>query len=324
MPPQRSNDTRTFDPQALTLVFRGSLGIAALGGLLALLTGSNAVLLDGARSLVDGVFAQLRERLDRQSQNPEGDGVALSQDTLEPMLNVMQSMTELAVLALAAAAALVTIAAGGRDVNVGLAFGYAAIVAMVGTNWAARLGKIAEKTGLSVVDRDAKRWFDRGMTGLCLTIAFSAAFLTGDTLLEPLRYLDPILVLLMVAVSVSPLWKRLRYNWTQLLGRHAEGPLEKKVHRILDRPLRLIPHQDLRLKIEQLGRDVYIDLDFLVSPENQFTDELHDLDRIRLLLYERLHAGIPNLVLKVSFTGDRLWMERSIAHADRASSETPS
>ncbi|WP_017661493.1 cation transporter [Baaleninema simplex] len=324
MPPQRSNDTRTFDPQALTLVFRGSLGIAALGGLFALLTASNAVLLDGARALVDGVFAQLRRRLDRQFQNPEGDAISLSQDTLELMLNVVQSAIELAVLALAAALALVTIASGGRPIDSGIALGYGAIVAIVGTNWAARLGKIAEKTGLSVVDREAKRWFNRGMTGLLFAIAFSAAFLTGDTLLEPLRYLDPILVLLMVAVSVSPLWKWLRHNWTQLLGHHVEGLLEKKVHRILDRPLRLIPHQDVRLKIEQLGRDVYVDLDFLVSPENQFTDELHDLDRIRMLLYERLHVGIPNLVLNVSFTGDRVWMERAIANTDRASSETPS
>ncbi len=317
MPPQRSNDTRTLDPQALTLVLRGSLGIAALGGLFALLTASNAILLDGGRSLVDGLFAWLRRRLDRQSQNPEGDRIALSEDTLEPMLNVMQSATELAVLALAAAAALVTIAAGGRDIHSSIALGYGAIVAVVGTTWAARLGKIAQKTGLSVVDRDAKRWFNHGMTGLLFAIAFSAAFLTGDTLLEPLRYLDPILVLVMVAASVSPLWKWLRHNWTQLLGHHAEGPLEKKVHRILDRPLRLIPHQDVRLQIEQLGRDVYIDLDFLVSPENQFTDELHDLDRIRMLLYERLHAGIPNLVLNVSFTGDRVWMERSLSNADR-------
>jgi len=50
----------------------------------------------------------------------------------------------------------------------------------------------------------------------------------------------------------------------------------------------------------------------VISPDNDLTDDVRDHDRVRKLLFDRLHEGFPHLALDVNFTADRIWMQRAI------------
>ncbi|MBP0000027.1 MAG: cation transporter [Cyanobacteria bacterium SID2] len=307
------NDKSSIDSQALTLTARGNLAIAILGILFALLTRSNAILLDGALSIVNAAFAFLLLRLDRLSQRSDRERFAFGDEMFGPMLEVGKGSIELTLLGFAALSAIVTVVAGGQSVNSGMAIGYGALVAVAGTILAARQGKSAQRSGTPTLDRDAKHWFNHGMTGAALAVAFIFAFLMRETdLSETLRYLDPLLVLGMMAVSISHPLRTVRDNWTQLWGRTPERALETRARRFLDRALRLVPHRESRLRVGRLGQQVYVRVDLVISPDNDLTDDVRDHDRVRKLLFDRLHEGFPHLALDVNFTADRIWMQRAI------------
>ena len=115
--------------RGLLLSVYGALFMGALGIGFALLTGSQAVLLDGLFSLIGFAVSLVAMRVATLVRRPDDERFHFGYAAYEPMLNLSKGLLMLLVSLFAAAAAVVAILAGGREVRGGIAVIYALIAA---------------------------------------------------------------------------------------------------------------------------------------------------------------------------------------------------
>ena len=153
---------------------------------------------------------------------------------------------------------------------------------------------------------DARHWFVEGAMGLVIALVFAIVYLAGDRDPGLLHYVDPILVLGVVWLSVRSPWGLARQGWFEMLERSGDRRLQQRIRKLLDRPIRLIPHDSEVLRVGRFGRITYIQLYLIVSPQNELTRHVLAHDRIRQLMYDHLYKTFHDaFALEVIITSDR-------------------
>ncbi|MGM0457313.1 MAG: hypothetical protein ACQERW_14270, partial [Cyanobacteriota bacterium] len=104
-----------------------------------------------------------------------------------------------------------------------------------------------------------------------------------------------------------------KQGWLEMLERSGDRRLQQRVRKLLDRPIRLVPHESELLRVGRFGELVYIQLYLIVAPNNELTRQVLAHDRIRQLMYDRLREKFSEaFALDLVITSDRLWAERAI------------
>lgn len=322
MSPASSPDSNFAQPSVFNVAVRANLALAGLGIVLGLMTQSHAVLLDGVMSLGNGAIAWMFLQVDRRLSDPPSDRLPFGDAALEPLLELLRGAIALAVWGFAALAAVASVLGGGRSVLAGVAVIYGALVLAAGMGLAAYQGHLARRSDSPLADLDARHWFIEGAMGGAIAIAFAVVFLAGQAEANWVGYVDPLLVLGLAALSVSEPWQQVRRSWRQLLERSTDERLQRRVRGVLDRALKVIPHEELILRVGQFGRLVYVQIYIVVAPDNELTRQVLAHDRIRHFLNERLNDAFPRgLALDIAITSDRLWALRAIRESDNRRSD---
>jgi len=298
-----------------TTALKQSMAASAIMGLIgiafAVSSGSDAVLLDGAYSLLSFGMAWVATRLTPRLEAPGSDSFPFGQSALEPVFNLVRAGVVLVVLAFAALSALGALSAGGASTRAGPAVVYGLVVGAAGLAVARRQEQLARQLNSSLLRVDAASFRADGAISMSVGIAFLISAVVGWSGGEAiLPYIDPIVVLLLVAVLVREPYATLRGAAGELLVEAPPRCLREDVEAAIDEALADTTLEARQIRVWKLGRRLDVRVAILVA-EADATLSVRDLDALR----SRVHAGLEPLAavvdVDVLFTASQQWLDGS-------------
>jgi cation diffusion facilitator family transporter len=300
------------ESQGLTLSILGGCVMAGLGIGFAVVTHSEAVLLDGIFSLVGTAVAMVGKRVASLVRRPDDEHFHFGYAAYEPMLNLIKGLLIAVVSIFALVSAVVAITEGGRLVRGGTAVIYAIIAAVGCFAIAATQRRLARQTTSPLLVVDAKNWFVDGLISSGVALAFLATtFMQGSSLEWFLPFVDPSVVIGLAVLSSPIPILIVRANWTQLMGRAPDTDIQREARKRVAQALEGTPGLTPHLRLLETGRSYYVQLYLVLDPEYE-TESVADLDRIRGRLHRALVKEGEEIGLDVIFTRDPRWTRYSI------------
>lgn len=308
---QNTSVSALSERRGLRLSVFGALFMAALGFGFAALTDSQAVLLDGIFSLIGAVVSVVAMRVAALVRQPDDEHFHFGYAAYEPMLNLTKGLLIAFVSLLAAWASIDSILAGGREIQGRMAVVYALIAAAgcVLIAWSQR--RLARKTDSPLLEVDAKNWLMDGLISGTVAVGFVVVVLVEGTRWSWLTpYADPVVVLLLVVLSLPIPIGIVRANWDQLLGRAPDHEAQRTAHEIVSGALAGEEGLDLKLRLLEQGRFVYLQIYVIVLPQREGMS-VKEADGLR----ERIETAIrelPQMIgFDVMFTADTRWLDQT-------------
>lgn len=306
-------DKNAIEEKAIKWGMAGTLFMAAIGVIFALLTHSIAILLDGLFSLINLIIAFISLRVSRLIQQPDDHYYPFGYAIFEPILNLGKGIFIALVCIFALFSAINSILTGGYAVEAGIAIWYALLAAIGCTAIALLQRKMAQKSGSPILEVDAQSWFIDGLLSGAVAVAFIIIlFVERTPLVTFIPYADPSIVILLILVSAPLPINIIQENWNQLVGRSNDDERYHHICQIIEPILSSTPIQDYHIRQGNEGRLMYIQCYLLVSDEQQHLLTIHEQDRLRTIIYECLKAEFPYLASDIIFTTDPQWIKRAI------------
>ena len=208
---------------------------------------------------------------------------------------------------MAMAGAVQDLLAGGRAVSAGIAIAYGVFACISCGTIASITRRGARLTNSPLVRADADNWIVNAAFSCCVLLAFATILVLRALQLDAMTlYVDPTVVLAVVAISlVIPIrmsWKALM----ELLSRAPESDVVKQVTDIVDANLTDLPVQERFIRVVQPGRQRMV-LAHVVLPANYQPDSLSQFDAVRAQTFEALSSAHVATIIDILFTADRQW-----------------
>ena len=285
----------------------GNLIIGLVGIIVAELSHSQAIMLDGVFNLIYFVTGLFTLKVARLVISGDDDRFPVGYGFFESLVNGIKGLMVLGISVMALIGAVEALISGGRAVALGYATAYGVFAATACWSLALVTHRAASRSGSPLLRADAENWLVNGAISSAVLLAFVGVYLIQQTRFSHLTpYIDPILVLVVVLISISvPIrmaWKALM----ELLNRAPSPEVVQGVEEAVQASLKDLPVLESFVRVLQPGRTRMVSV-HVVLPEDYPVTSLGQLDDIRarvLTALEKLHR--PTIV-DVIFTADRLW-----------------
>ncbi|MFW2441119.1 MAG: cation diffusion facilitator family transporter [Arenicellales bacterium] len=304
--------TQSQNLERRTLVFSaiGSLIMALLGFGFALLTHSEALMLDGLFSLLGFVMALGAIRISKLVYEPGNSSFQFGYAGFEPLFNVVKGLIIVFISLLALYSSAMVILAGGREINIGWALIYAVIVASSSFAVFAILSSVAKKTGSSLLKVDAKNWLIDSLITVAVLLGFLLTYLARDTPWAwMIPYADPAVVVVLVVLSLPIPYLIIRDGLKELLLGAPDVDLQQKLRLKLEPVLTENGHQNNGMRIAKTGRMIYLYIIVLLQKE-QTDPTVSEQDAIRKSLTRSVSDFHPDVEVDLFYTRDTEWAEQ--------------
>jgi cation diffusion facilitator family transporter len=292
----------SVETNALRLSLVGYLFMAALGITFAVLSSSEAILLDGTYSLISFVMTLLAQGVTRLVGEKSTPRFHFGFAHFEPLLNFVRGLLILGICGFALFSAVTALLGGGRSITPGLAVFYgigSAAICMVLSFTQRAFARRADSPILVV---DARNWLVDGLLSLAAATGFVFAYLIQGTSWAPaLPYVDPVVVTVLVLLMFRIPLRTVRENFRQVLlvapVREEQEDIRRRVAEGLGelRVAKTVTH------MVEVGRFGYL-LIHVVLPEEAASTGVGDLDAVRARIEKALEGVHPRLVIDVVFT----------------------
>lgn len=293
--------------RALLLSVFVSLGVGCVAVFFFYRSSSQAILLDGVFNLTYLLTGLFTLRVARLLREPEDEEFPFGFAYFEPLINGIKGCLVLGVSLFAFVDAVRALVGGGRPIVAGAAIFYAILAASA--CWIAYFGtgRTARHTQSPLVKADSRNWMVNAAISTAVLLAFSSMLLiraVGADHLLP--YVDPALVVVLVAVTI---WVPARQAWQalmEILNRAPSHEVRSKVRAIVESGLGDMPVRQLHVRVVQPGRTRYVSAHVVLPPDYDLPG-LSALDGIRAKTWESLQPDHPGTLLDMVFTAEERW-----------------
>lgn len=293
-----------LEQRALQRSVWGNLFFAALGFGFAASSESEAILLDGFFSLVAFVLALLTIRVAKLVEGPADEWFHFGYAAFEPMLNTIKGLLLLGVCGFSLFSAIKALLHGGRPLNPGWALLYSVIAASGAGVLAALQNRAAKTTGSPLLEVDVKNWKIDSLLSTGVGIAFLSAFLLRDSeWAEYLPYVDPTLVVILVAIMIKDPVRIVGEGVGELLAVSPDEAVQAQIRDEFARLVENYPVQSFNLRMLKAGRTHYLLAHVVVDPESP-VGSIRELDDARKQITEGLKQLHPPWEVDIVFVAD--------------------
>ena len=196
---------------------------------------------------------------------------------------------------------------GGRAIAPGMATAYGVFAASICWALAVITHKRADKSGSPLLKADAENWLVNGAISSAVLIAFISIFIVRITRFAAfVPYIDPLLVLTVVVISISVPVRMAWRSLMELLNRAPSREITQQVEEIVARGISTLPVQELFVRVLQPGRTRMVAAHAVLPPDFRI-NSLSELDKIRSIVLTELQQAHPSTVMDLIFTNDRFW-----------------
>ena len=293
--------------KALIVSAAGNLIIGVVGITCAIISKSQAIMLDGLFNLsylATGLFTLKVAALVQQGDD---ERFPFGYAFFEPLVNGMKGVLVLGVSIMAMVGAIQALFSGGRAIAAGTAITYGIFAATACSLLAWVTHRGAKHSRSPLVIADAENWLVNGAISSAVLLAFVSILIIRNTSFKFLvPYIDPCLVLVVVLISISVPVRMAWQALMELLNRTPSQEILQEVESIISQSTAHLPVQKLYVRVIQPGRSRMV-LVHVVLPTDFQVDGLAMLDAIRRETLEKLKKAHLATALDMVFTTDALW-----------------
>lgn len=297
----------TLEARALQMTVLGALSMTVLGLGFALITQSEAILLDGFFSLIGCAIALLTQKVSRLAMRPGNQQYPFGYTTFEPILNLCKGLLLSVVGLFALISSISALFTGGRPISTGGAIAYTGVSAM-GSFWIAwRLRVMAKRSRSSLVRVDANNWMIDGVISIAVAVTFLFVELTKGTSIETWApYADPTVVIVIVLAMVSLPITTIRDAWRQIIGYCPDAEKMRLIHAAVVEILQPTDPVTFQVRSLEIGRLLYVQV-YVLDP-HQWSGTLAQQDQLRGQLYSSLNQQFAGIKMDLIFTQQYQWL----------------
>lgn len=294
------NEKTALKISILGCVFMGGLGIS-----FALLTNSDAILLDGMFNLIAFGLGIITLKIFLRLEKGETERFQFGYYAFEPFINIIKSLSVLGVSIMALVISVEKLFLGGSE----LALGYAIVYSVIATSGCIvimiGLRHISKRIKSPLVEVDAKNWTVSCMLSGAILAAFVISFVLsengwGDAAL----YVDPIMVIGLVIVVISIPIKILRQNLLQMLLSSPPEDIVKDIRNKIEGCISSLNPTKVKIRVAQQGRLTYV-MTHVTLPKDSPHYSVEELDNIRDKVSET--TDDENISVDIVFSKDEKW-----------------
>ena len=288
--------TANVERRALIASIFGSLFMAVVGIGFALVSRSEAIMLDGVFSGVSLVMAMLTLKIAGIVKRPDDEHFHFGYSHFAPLMNILKSLVMVVLCGFALLSAIDALMNGGRPLAVGAAVIYGVVATLGCIVIAAYLQRTAKSTGSALVEVDAKSWLiDTVMSGAVLASFIAGYLLQDGPLGQYLNYLDPGLVTVLCIIALPIPVKVLLNSAREVLLFAPEPALQERVEATFRKATAGLPVNDHCLRMLKMGDTLNILIHVQLQPGCVISG-VAELDQMR----KQINAELEKLELRVA------------------------
>ena len=299
------DESSLVERKALLFSVAGMAVMAVAGVGFALLSHSEAILLDGVFSAIGMVLSLLTLKVAEMVRRPDDEHFHYGYAHFTPLLNLIKALLMIVLCVFAMGSAIDAALSGGRGLALGAAVLYGVIATFACIAAAIVLQKAAKRSGSELVAVDAKSWVIDSAISSAVLFGFLAGYLIQGTSYELyLNYLDPIVVIILVVIA-TPI--PLKILWSSLketpLMMAPTAPYQAEVRARVEQALNSYPMEDHRVRMLKMGNTINVLVH--AKPKNEFqVNSFDELDDVHHHVQKTLEELPHQVVLDIVFVGD--------------------
>jgi cation diffusion facilitator family transporter len=296
------------EQRLLKLSIAVTIGVASVGVVFGLLSGSMSIVFDGVFSAIDAAMSGLALFVSRLvSRVAENRRFQFGYWHIEPMVLAFNGGTLMLLCFYAFLNSIDSLLAGGRQLNFDWAMAYAAAVGLVAFGMFFYARHRNRQIGSDFVRLDVQSWLMSAAITSALLLAFAVAWcLEGTRYAHLTPYADPLILAVLSLILVFVPIHTVRRALTEILL-ITPPELDARVRQVLDEVVARHGFKTYTSYVAKVGRAQFIEIHVAVPPESPI-DSVGEADAIRREIAEAIGGEGPHRWITIDFTADPRWL----------------
>ena len=296
------------EQRLLKLSIAVTIGVASVGVVFGLLSGSMSIVFDGVFSAIDAAMSGLALFVSRLvSRVAENRRFQFGYWHIEPMVLAFNGGTLMLLCFYAFLNSIDSLLAGGRQLNFDWAMAYAAAVGVVAFGMFFYARHRNRQIGSDFVRLDVQSWLMSAAITSALLLAFAVAWcLEGTRYAHLTPYADPLILAVLSLILVFVPIHTVRRALTEILL-ITPPELDVRVRQVLDEVVARYGFKTYTSYVAKVGRAQFIEIHVAVPPESPI-DSVGEADAIRREIAEAIGGEGPHRWITIDFTADPRWL----------------
>ena len=296
------------EQRLLKLSIAVTIGVASVGVVFGLLSGSMSIVFDGVFSAIDAAMSGLALFVSRLvSRVAENRRFQFGYWHIEPMVLAFNGGTLMLLCFYAFLNSIDSLLAGGRQLNFDWAMAYAAAVGVVAFGMFFYARHRNRQIGSDFVRLDVQSWLMSAAITSALLLAFAVAWcLEGTRYAHLTPYADPLILAVLSLILVFVPIHTVRRALTEILL-ITPPELDARVRQVLDEVVARYGFKTYTSYVAKVGRAQFIEIHVAVPPESPI-DSMGEADAIRREIAEAIGGEGPHRWITIDFTADPRWL----------------
>lgn len=296
------------EQKLLRLSIAVTIGVASVGVVFGLLSGSMSIVFDGVFSAIDAAMSGLALFVSRLvSRVADNRRFQFGYWHIEPMVLAFNGGTLMLLCFYAFLNASGSFLDGGRRLDFDWAIAYAAAVGLVAFGMFFYARHRNRQIGSDFVRLDVQSWLMSAAITSALLLAFVVAWcLEGTRYAHLTPYADPlilaVLALILVFVPIATVRRAL-----QEILLITPPDLDARVREVMDGTVSRHGFKTYTSYVAKVGRAQFIEIHIAVPPQSPI-DSVGKADAIRREIAEAIGGEGPHRWLTIDFTADPRWL----------------
>jgi len=237
----------------------GSLFFALLGIIFALLTGSQAVLLDGAFNLIAVITVLFAMKIQKLLSVPFSQRMPAGYVALEPFYILTKGLLILIITIFVVVSNIIIMLKGGNEINLGIIIIYIAIAIIGNLIVYFLISARQKKTTSPMLELEKANWMINTLISTGIGVAFVIVFLFRDGFLNPfVPYVDQVIVIAVGIFTLSVPINAIRTGIRELLLTGPTAELQAKVENMIQPIIRKEQVINWKVFVLKTGRKYWI------------------------------------------------------------------
>lgn len=300
--------TATAEQRLLKISIAVTIGVASVGVLFGLLSGSLSILFDGVFSAIDAAMSGLALFVTRLvTRVTENRRFQFGYWHIEPMVLAFNGGTLMLLCFYAFLNAIGSLLAGGRHLDFDWAMAYAILVCVACFSMFFYERRLNREIGSDFIRLDTQGWLMAGSITSALLVAFViGASLKGTAYAHLAPYADPAVLALLTMVLVFVPIQAVRKALQEILL-ITPPELDARVREVMDGVIARHGFKTYTSYVAKVGRAQFIEIHVAVPPESSI-DSVGKADALRREIAEAIGGEGPHRWLTIDFTADPRWL----------------
>ncbi|MBC8316111.1 MAG: cation transporter [Bacteroidales bacterium] len=289
-----------YEKRGLKIAMAGSFLLSLSAIIMALITKSQAILLDGLYTFVALIMAFVSLKVVNLVKTPETKERPFGYMAFEPFLNLIKSLVMLTILVVFLVTNIQELTTGGRIISLDMATLYILICLVIYVIIIFLIKRCEKETDSTILSLEIKILRIDALLTLGIAVSLIAAMIMvklGYTQILP--YVDPVIVIILIGVSLPIPINVFLTEFKRLLLISSENDIEKEVNDQIQPEIQEYGLTNIHVWSLKSGRTHYIFL-YLDLKEKQVTIE--HLDKIRRAIFSKLSKLYPDFWADIIFT----------------------